>query len=115
MTIDWDAIRAEFPAISQWTYLNSATFGQLPRRAVEAVARHWAHRDELACTDFLDWFDDADRLRASIGRLIGATADDIAFVGNAATALAIVAGGLPWAGGDNVVTLAGEFPNYLYM
>jgi selenocysteine lyase/cysteine desulfurase len=115
MTIDWTAIRAEFPALSQWTYLNSATFGQLPRRAAEAVAKHWAHRDELACTDFLDWYNDADRLRASIGRLIGAAADDIAFVPNAAAALGIVAGGLTYANGDNVVTLAEEFPNYLYL
>lgn len=115
MSINWSAIRAEFPALSQWTYLNSATFGQLPRRGIEAVAQHWAHRDELACTDFLSWFDDADRLRASIGRLIGATADDVAFIPNAAAALGIVAGGLTWATRDNIVTLAGEFPNYLYL
>ena len=112
---DWSAIRAEFPALDQWTYLNSATFGQVPRRAVEAAAKHWAHRDELACTDFLNWFDDADRLRASLGPLIGASADDIAFIPNAAAALGIVAAGLSWSKGDNVVTLAGEFPNYLYL
>ena len=115
MTVNWETIRAEFPAISHWTYLNSATFGQLPRRGVEAVAKHWAHRDELACTDFLTWFDHADRLRGSIGRLIGATADDIAFIPNATAALGIVAGGLAWTSGDNVVTLADEFPNYLYL
>ena len=34
---NWQAVRVlEFPALSNWTYLNSATFGQLPRRAVEA-------------------------------------------------------------------------------
>ncbi len=112
---DWSAIRAEFPALAQWTYLNSATFGQIPRRAVEAAGKHWAHRDELACTDFLSWFDDADRLRVSIGKLIGASADDIAFIPNAAAALGIVAAGLKWSKGDNVVTLADEFPNYLYL
>ena len=49
---DWDAVRREFPALANWTYLNTATFGQLPRRATEAVARHFAHRDELACGIF---------------------------------------------------------------
>lgn len=115
MSVDWSAIRAEFPALSEWTYLNSATFGQLPRSGFDAAARHWAHRDELACSDFLAWFDDADRLRGSIGQLIGASAGDIAFIPNAAAALGIVAAGLDWAKGDNVVTLADEFPNYLYV
>jgi cysteine desulfurase/selenocysteine lyase len=115
MTIDWQAIRAEFPALSNWTYLNSATFGQLPRRGIEAVSRHFAHRDELACSDFLDWYTDADRLRDSIARLIHASVDDIAFVANASAALGLVAGGLAWQRGDNVVTLSDEFPNYLYL
>jgi cysteine desulfurase / selenocysteine lyase len=112
---DWRTIRAEFPALEGRTYLNTATFGQLPRRATEAVARHWQHRDELACADFLAWYDDADRLRGSLARLIHAAPEDIAFVPNAAAALGIVAGGLAWQPGDNAVTLADEFPNYLYL
>ncbi len=114
MDADWRALRTEFPALAHWTFLDTATFGQLPRRAVEAVVRHFAHRDELACSDFLDWFDDADRLRAMIGRLIGAGADDIAFVPNAATALALLVEKIPWRAGDRVVTLRDEFPNNLY-
>jgi len=115
MTIDWNEIRAEFPALANWTYLNSATFGQLPRRAVEACAGHWNHRDELACTDFLEWYDDAYRLRAAIGRLINAAAEDIAFVPTASASLGLVVGGIDWQAGDNVVTLGDEFPNYLYL
>jgi len=113
-SIDWDAIRREFPALVNWTYLNTATFGQLPRRATEAVAKHFAHRDELACRDFLAWYDDADRLRAKIGRLIGCSAADIAFVPNASTALGLLLAGLDWRAGDRVLTLQHEFPNNLY-
>ena len=58
---DWHKIRLQFPALENRAYLNTATFGQLPRRATEAVSNHWRHRDELACTDFLTWYDDADR------------------------------------------------------
>jgi cysteine desulfurase / selenocysteine lyase len=112
---DWQKIRSEFPALENRAYLNTATFGQLPRRATEAVARHWQHRDELACTDFLSWYDDADRLRASIAKLIGATIDDVAFVTNAAAALGMVVAALDLKAGDNIVTLQDEFPNYLYM
>ncbi len=114
MSVDWAAVRIEFPALADWTYLNTATFGQLPRRATEAVAAHFAHRDELACQDFLSWFDDAWRLREKIGRLIHCTADDIAFVPNASTALGLLLSGIDWRPGDRVVTLAHEFPNNLY-
>jgi cysteine desulfurase/selenocysteine lyase len=114
MSVDWEAVRREFPALANWTYLNTATFGQLPRRGAEAVAKHFEHRDELACSDFLDWFDDLERLRGKIGRLIHCTADDIAFIPNASTALGILLSGLDWRPGDRILTLEHEFPNNLY-
>ena len=113
-SVDWASVRREFPALDHWTFLNTATFGQLPRRATEAVARHFAHRDELACGDFLAWYDDADRLRAKLGRLIGCPASDVAFVPNASTALGLLLAGLDWRSGDRVLTLEHEFPNNLY-
>jgi selenocysteine lyase/cysteine desulfurase len=115
MTIDWNAIRSEFPALAHWTYLNTATYGQIPRRSVDAIARHFADRDELACSNFLGWYDEAERLRTPIARLINASPADIAYIPNAATALGLVAGGIDWEPGDNVVTLTDEFPNQLYL
>ena len=115
MSIDWNAIRAEFPALANWTYLNTATYGQVPRRGVEANARHFAHRDEMACSDFLSWYDQADRFRTPIAQLIHATPDDIAYIPNSSAALGLVAAGIDWKRGDNVVTLADEFPNCLYL
>jgi selenocysteine lyase/cysteine desulfurase len=112
---DWKIVRDQFPALQNWTYLNSATFGQMPRRAVEAVAAHFAHRDELACADGIEWFHDADRVREKVARLVNCSADDVAFVPNAATALALIVNGIDWRPGDQVVTLADEFPNYLYL
>jgi selenocysteine lyase/cysteine desulfurase len=111
---DWAAIRHEFPALRNWTFLNTATYGQLPRRATEAVASHFRHRDRTACHDFLDWFDDADRLRESLARLIHAEASDIAFIVNASTALSLLLNGIDWQPGDRIVALEDEFPNNLY-
>ncbi len=114
MSIDWKQVRSEFPALSEWTYLNTATYGQMPRRASEAMVRHLQHRDELACSDFLAWFDNVDELRANIGQLIHCEADDIAFVSTASAALGLLLGGLEWHDGDRIVTLEREFPNNLY-
>ena len=46
--------------------------------------------------------------------LINAAPDDIAFVPSASAALATLLGGLQWREGDQIVTVAGEFPNNLY-
>src|SRR3954451_7701232 len=114
MPVDWGQVRSQFPALERWTYLDTATFGQLPRRTTDAVANHFAHRDDLACSDFIDWFADADRIRGDIAGLINCTADDIAFVPNAAYALAIFLNGIEWRRGARIVTLENEFPNNLY-
>jgi cysteine desulfurase/selenocysteine lyase len=115
MAIDSTAVRSEFPALRRWTYLNTATYGLVPARAVAAAVGHFAHRDEEACSDFLNWYDEADRIRASLARLVHATPEDIAFIPNTAAALGWLVGGLDWSPGDNVVTLANEFPNCLYL
>lgn len=111
---DWKKIRVDFPALENWTFLNTATFGQIPRRAVEAAASHFARRDRFACADFMEWFDDADTIRASLARLIHATPEDVAFIPNACTGLSLLMGGIDWKPGDRVVTLEDEFPNHYY-
>ena len=69
--MNWASIRAEFPALENWTWLNTATFGQVPlahsRRRRCGTSRR---RDETACADFLTWFDDVDEIRALIAQLI---------------------------------------------
>jgi selenocysteine lyase/cysteine desulfurase len=111
---DWERIREEFPALRRWTFLNTATFGQLPRRAISAIQHHLARRDALACTDFLTWFDDANEIRRSIAQLINATLEDIAFFPSASAALSVLIAGIDWQPGDQIVTLENEFPNNLY-
>jgi cysteine desulfurase/selenocysteine lyase len=111
---DWSKVRGEFPALANWTYLNTATFGQMPRCAADAVARHFARRDALACTDFMGWFNDCDRIRARVAEFIRCEAADIAFIHNASAGLSTLLAGLDWKTGDQIVTLEDEFPNHYY-
>ncbi len=111
---DWQKVRAEFPALSGRTFLNTATYGQLPKRATMAALAHFERRDQLACTDFLDWFDDLDELRAMVAKLVGAQPDDIAFITAACHGLATVLSGIDWKPDDEILTLEHEFPNNLY-
>ena len=112
--MDIEAIRAEFPALAHWTYLNTATYGQMPRRAAAAAMAHFDRRDQFACTDFLSWFDDMDRIRGLAGKLINCQASDVAFVHSASAGLAWLTQGLDWKPGDEILTLDPEFPNQLY-
>lgn len=114
MATDWERLRGQFPVLRDWVYLNTATFGPVPRCALEASCQHARRRDEHACLDFLDWFDDADRVRAMAASLIGACPVDIAFIPNTATALGWLLHGIAWKSGDRILTLQGEFPNNTY-
>lgn len=114
MALDWSSVRSEFPVLEQWTYLNSATFGPVPQRAVEAIDQHFQHRNETASLDFLGWYDDADAVRAQAARLIDALPQDIGFLPSAGIGLSWVIEGLDWRPGDRILTLEGEFPNNIY-
>jgi len=112
--VNWQDVRKQFPALGNWTYLNTATYGQVPVAAQAAVAAHFARRDEFACADFLSWFDDADQIRLLAARLIDCQASDIAFCDNSCAALSLFLGGIAWKPGDCIVTLTNEFPNQYY-
>jgi len=111
---DWAAIRAEFPSLEGRTFLNTATFGQIPRRAKDAALAHFDQRERMAGLDFLNWFDDLNGTRALIARLIHCSPDDVAFVPNAGYALSLAISAIDWKPGDEMLTLHHEFPNQLY-
>lgn len=115
MPVDWEHVRREFPALEKWTYLNTATIGLIANRTRAAMDEHFARRDDLANTDFVSWWEDVDGLRATIARMIGCTASDIAFLPNASTALALARSAIEWREGDEILTLCNEFPNQSYV
>lgn len=56
------------------------------------------------------WLADRAALRGTLARLIGAHANDIAFVPNTSAGVLAIALCLSWRAGDRVVLLRGEFP-----
>lgn len=111
---DWAAIRKHFPVLSDWVYLNSATFGPVPSVAVQAIDEHFSARDRRASLNFLDWYSRADGIREKIGRLIGCQGADVAFIPSAGVGLSWLLYGMDWKSGDRILTLDEEFPNNLY-
>jgi len=114
MSPGWPTVREQFPLLESWTYLNSATFGPVPLCARAAAAAYFERCDEHASLDFLDWFNDADEIRAKAALLINAEADDIAFIPSAGAALGWLVNGIDWKPGDEILSLQDEFPNNIY-
>ena len=94
-------------------YLYTGAHAPALRSVTDTLA--WGHRvqsDGPAGRTAL--FAAEDRTRASIARLAGCAASDVAFVGDASTAWNSLANGLAWEPGDNVVINTFEHPAGVY-
>ena len=104
---DW---RQEWFEIEDATYLNVAGQSPMPRvsiRAAQAALEGKKYPHHTADSTF---FEVPNRIRASIARLIGGKAEEIAVTSGASSGAAAVAYGLKWNPGDEIITAKGEFP-----
>jgi len=60
------------------------------------------------------WREEADRLRESAAHLIGGSAEQVSITRSTAHGISLLAGGLDWKEGDNVVGARGEYPANVY-
>ncbi len=112
---DLGALRRQFPVTAELAYLNHAAIGTMPRAAADRMS---AAAAEVAATGDRGWPErngEVERVRGRVARLLGAReAHEVAFTGNTSEALSVVAYGLDWRDGDNVVGPESEFPSDLY-
>lgn len=106
--------RGLFDIPEEVAYFDCAKMSPLLRSAAEAgtgglmrKARPWEIRAE-------HFFDESDRVRALFARLIGASADDVAFIPAVSYGLASVLQNVPLTASQSIVTLAEDFPSIVY-
>lgn len=103
---------AEFPLQAGLVYLNHAGVGPWPRRTAEAVQHFATENLHRGARDYPRWMQTEQRLREQGRALLNApSAADIGLLKNTSEALSVVAYGLAWHPGDNVVICAHEFPS----
>lgn len=108
------ALLREFPGAAASPYLDSSSTGLMPARTVEAVGAFLADRRDNGKTPSL-WEEALGKARDGFARLIQADRRDVAFTKNCTEGVNIVASGLPWREGDNVVLCADlEHPANIY-
>lgn len=109
-----EQLRAVMPSAKRFAYFDHAAMAPLPRPTAEAFETWLNEAVEIGGPIWGEWVRGVERTRASAARMIGAHSDEIALVENTTAGISLIAEGLDWKLGDNVVTLADEFPSNVY-
>ncbi|MDT8375550.1 MAG: aminotransferase class V-fold PLP-dependent enzyme [Mariprofundaceae bacterium] len=105
-------MHGEFPLRDSLIYLNHAAVGVWPRRTTDAVKAFAEENMVQGATDYPAWMKTGQQLRGRLKRLVNAAdTDDIALVKNTSEGLSLIAYGLAWQAGDNIVSTGQEFPS----
>jgi len=105
--------RREFPVCDGKVFLAHAGVSPLPRRVADAMKQYVEacahdHQENVLPDEVVS------ETRMLAARLIEAGENEIAFVGSTSMGLAMVAAGLPWERGDNVVCYRDDYPANVY-
>jgi selenocysteine lyase/cysteine desulfurase len=109
-----DEIRSLFPALTKYTYLNSAAVSPIPTASIDAVNAQLADVSLNGSNNYPEWIATKNRARALAAEMLGVEAEQIAFMRNTSDGFAAVANGLEWLPGDNIVSYEYEFPANFY-
>jgi cysteine desulfurase/selenocysteine lyase len=102
-----------FPLAGHYIHMNHAGVSPMSQRARAAIEQVIDASMNLPYRD--GWAqDEADRVRELIARLINASADSIAITRSTGHGISLLAEGLDWRAGDNVVGAVGEYPANVY-
>jgi selenocysteine lyase/cysteine desulfurase len=105
-------ISSEFNLRNDIIHLNHAGVSPWPLRTVKAVRKFADENMVQGSLQYLEWLEVETGLRKQAQKLINAPSPlDIALLKNTSEALSVVAYGLEWKKGDNIVSCSQEFPS----
>jgi selenocysteine lyase/cysteine desulfurase len=102
-----------FPVLAHWDFFNHAGVSPLPRAVTDAL-RKFADEAERGAYLETSWYKDIEKLRIASAAMLNAHRDEIAFIKNTSEGISIVANGIDWKPGDQIVTTAVEYPANIY-
>ena len=108
------AFRRLMPITENWAYLDHAAVGPLPEPTSRRIEVWCRQATEQGDTVWPDWNRAVQKTRRTAARLLNADPAEVALLNSTTQGIGLVAEGLPWRSGDNVVTLANEFPSNMY-
>jgi selenocysteine lyase/cysteine desulfurase len=105
-----EALDYRFGPFNGGVWLNCAHQGPLPHPARDAALDAVAAKTAPAAMTDEAFTEVPARLRGALARLIGANEDDVLLANSTSYTLNVVAQGLSWRAGDEVVCVDGDFP-----
>ena len=112
---NWARLRSLFPVTQELVYLNHAGVAPISSRVDEAIRRCVEEATRLGAFNYARPYDrEIERVRTRAALLLNANADEIAFVKNTTEGLGIVAAGIDWREGDEILTCDLEYPSNVY-
>lgn len=113
--MNFEDVRDEFPIKSERVYLNNASIGPCSLRVTDAISKLLVDVQMRGRRHYPEWCRYADETaRPRAARLIGAEASEIAWVPNTTQGICLVANGLDFRDGDNVIIADIEYPSNVY-
>ncbi|MFQ6015171.1 MAG: aminotransferase class V-fold PLP-dependent enzyme [Anaerolineae bacterium] len=112
--MDINQTRKLYPITRQYIYFNHAAVSPLSTRVLAEMNKHLVDCHQNGLLNFESWVQRQEEVRELAARLIGAEVEEMAFVRNTSHGLIIVANGIDWHEGDNIVTAEGEFTANVY-
>ncbi len=114
MKNQWKTIREEFPVTKNRVFFDNAKVAPIPKRTQEIVTTFVEDASNFGTANYPQWMEKVQKVRESFAHLIGARQEEVAFVKNTSEGLSIVANGIDWKSGENVVIPDIEFPANVY-
>ena len=103
-----------FPVTKNLVFLNHAGMSAHPLTTSQAMQDFNRERLLYASKGFPRWMERVEEVRALVARLINARPEETAFTANTSSGLSLIAEGLDWRPGDEVVIVTPDFPSNVF-
>jgi len=107
------SIRDSYKAVENCTFLNAAGMAPLPRESCESMSSLLDDLNRSRLNMEL-WKEKITMARRLSAKIVGASEKEIAFVRNTSEGVSIVASGMRWSEGDEIIISDLEFPSNVY-
>ncbi len=107
-------LRKLFPVTQDCIYLDHSAVAPISSNASEAVINFVNEASYKSGFAYEKWVQNIESVRESFSKLIGAEANEIAFVRNTSHGISLVASGVDWKEGDSIIIYEKEFPSNVY-
>jgi len=106
--------RKEFPVTESYIYLDHAGVAPIPLRVKDTVQSLLNEYSEQGVFAYEKWMDRVEDVRSDFSFLLGCRSEEIAFVKSTSHGISLIANGLQFNEGDNILIYEKEFPSNVY-